>query len=106
VRIVTGRGLHSVGPPVLPEAIAALLARLAGTVVRKYTKEPGGGAVLVKLRPPPAGRRSPPGVGKALAPELVRVAEEALAELGIKATPALIETEARRIIRERDREGK
>lgn len=111
VRLVTGRGLHSVGPPVLPGEIAALLGQLKGKVVASWEPEPGGGVYRVELRRPEARRtemrRPPPDPrptdAKSSAPpggdaELRRRAEESLAELGIKPTPALIQAEMRRLL--------
>lgn len=107
VRIVTGRGLHSVGPPVLPGEIAGLLRRLKGSVVADWAGEPGGGVYRVELRR--AGRGRPaagapmPGnsaVSRSVPardPELRRRAEESLADLGIKPTPALLAAEMRRL---------
>jgi hypothetical protein len=104
VRLVTGRGLHSVGPPVLPRAIEVLLRRLKGTLVRDFDREPGGGAFRIELT------RFPPQMSPTLErptqldPELVRRAQEALSELGVEPTPPLIEAEVRRIVKERNRE--
>jgi hypothetical protein len=102
VRIITGRGTHSVGSPVLPEVIETLLLdRKAGTV-QSYEREVGGGAYRIRLNRPVAPRAQPPVVR--LPAELVRLAEVALADLGIDATPALVEAEVRRIMAERGRE--
>jgi hypothetical protein len=100
VRLITGKGKHSVGPAVLPLAIEDLLRRLKSNLVQDYEREPGGGAFRIRLRRPsrPAPPREPP----ALDPELVRLAEARLAELGIAPTPILLEAEVRRIIRERE----
>lgn len=113
VRIVTGRGLHSVGPPVLPGVISELLRRLRGTVVAAWEGEPGGGAYRVELRRPeprsgprgPGGSAPSPAAAGPAAPsrenaELRRRAEESLAELGITPTQALIAAEMRRLSRE------
>lgn len=106
VRIVTGRGLHSAGPPVLPGEVADLLGGLRGSVVAGFEREPGGGAFLVELRPP-RGRRGPPAkaprppVPEAENAGLRRRAEESLADLGISPTPELIAAEMKRL----DREG-
>lgn len=101
VRLVTGRGMHSVGPPVLPDAVESLLRDLAGGVVRSHEREIGGGVYRVWLnRPGPAPRpRAPTGDGPPR--DLIRLAEESLAELGIDPTPALVEAEVRRIIARR-----
>lgn len=110
VRIITGRGLHSAGLPVLPGEIATLLARLRGGVVSSWEPEPGGGVYRVELRRP-EGRGAPPrrppadpahgarsSAPPAADPELRRRAEESLADLGIKPTPALLEAEMRRLL--------
>lgn len=102
VRLITGRGLHSVGPPVLPGEIADLLRALQGDVVADSEREPGGGVVRVRLRPPPPSPRRSTGTPTARRrtdpadAALRREAEEALAELGIDATPELVEAEIRR----------
>lgn len=108
VRVITGRGRRSVGPPVLRGEIQDLLDGLRGTVVASVTSESAGGAFRVELRRPrhPTGRavrpspatRPPPG---ARDPELTRLALESLAELGVTPTPALLEAEIRRLLRER-----
>jgi hypothetical protein len=100
VRLITGRGMHSVGPPVLPDAIEALLRDLSGGVVRSHERETGGGVHRVWLNRPdavsrPASATRP--VGR-MPSDLVRLAEESLGELGIDPTPALVEAEVRRII--------
>ncbi len=101
VRLITGRGMHSIGPPVLPEAVESLLRDLAGGVVRSHEREVGGGVYRVWLNrsapaPRPRARTRDP-----LPRDLVRLAEESLAELGIDPTPALVEAEVRRIIARR-----
>ncbi|HEV2132146.1 MAG TPA: Smr/MutS family protein [Longimicrobiaceae bacterium] len=105
VRVITGRGLHSVGPPVLPGEIEALLGELKGGVVSSFAREPGGGAYRIELRRISA-RDS--GVVPAADPfadslrgvdsELRRRAEEALWELGVAPTPELIRAEIRRLL--------
>lgn len=107
MRIVTGRGLHSVGPPVLPGEIAGLLRRLKGSVVADWAGEPGGGVYRVELRragrgrpaagAPMPGNSAVSGSVPARDPELRRRAEESLADLGIKPTPALLAAEMRRL---------
>jgi hypothetical protein len=103
VRLITGKGLHSGGPPVLPGAIGDLLRTLRGTVVRDFTREPGGGAYRVLLRrggraaPAPAAVPSLPDED----PALLRAALDALEDLGITPTPALIDAEIRRLRQER-----
>jgi hypothetical protein len=102
VRLITGRGLHSVGPPVLPRAIESLLANLRGSLVQSSDREPGGGAFRVQLTRralEPQSAVQPSAIEPD--PELMRLAEEALAELGVYPTPALVEAEIRRILRER-----
>lgn len=104
VRLITGRGKRSIGPPVLAPAIADLLTRLRGTLVQGYETESAGGVFRVRLiRPrlpsPPIRRPLLP----TLPPEIILEAEQALAELGIASTPALVEVEGRRILRERER---
>lgn len=99
VRIITGRGLHSPGPPVLPGAIEHLLTSMKASAVRAFEAEPGGGAYRVRLKPRPADPKAPI-TQPPRPPHLVRRAEEALAELGITPTPTLIEAEIRRIIKE------
>jgi hypothetical protein len=111
VRVITGWGRHSVGPPVLRGEIEALLARLRGRVVAHYAVEPGGGAFRVELR---RAARPAPQAGPAAAPAadrsardaaLRRRAEEALWELGVEPTPALVEAELRRLRRAADDEA-
>ena len=98
VVIVTGRGLHSPGPPVLPGEIRHLLDTLRGTLVDDWMPESGGGALRVELR---LQRRAAPraaGQPKLLDnPELRRRAEESLAELGIAPTPVLLAAEMQRL---------
>ena len=103
VRIVTGRGLHSVGPPVLPTEIGHLLDTLKGTLVAGHETEPGGGSIRVALRSAAAPVASPQPKLRAgpVDPRLWREAEESLAELGVHPTPALVEAEVERIRRVR-----
>lgn len=105
VRLVTGRGLHSVGPPVLPPAVEGLLREMSGGVVRSYEREPGGGVFRVRLnrvRSPSAPVRHTGDSVKARFPrDVIRAAEESLADLGITPSSALIEAEATRIMRRR-----
>lgn len=103
VRIITGRGLHSVGLPVLPSAIEGLLHSAPGTLVRTYEREPGGGAFLVRLVAPIVARRGRGTTAPTRDPALVLEAQEALADLGIQSTPVLLEAEMQRIIAERVR---
>lgn len=101
-RLITGRGLHSPGLPVLPGAIEELLRSLSGATVRGFEREPGGGVYRVRLNPPdgpPAPAATRPLTRD---PEVVRQAEEALEELGIKPTPELVNAEVARILEERE----
>jgi hypothetical protein len=104
VRLITGRGMHSVGPPVLPTEVRALLQDLEKSIVIGFATEPGGGAFRVELRkpaiPPPLPTAPPRSAAKE-DPALRREAEEALAELGIQATPELLAAEMKRLMRER-----
>lgn len=100
VRVITGRGLHSAGPPVLPGETEALLQSLRGSVVADFASEAGGGAFRVEIqrlrRPvePRAAAERPSGPRD---PELLRRAEEALWELGVQPAPALLRAEMRRL---------
>lgn len=106
VLLITGRGRHSPGPPVLREEIEDLLRRLAGELVGRVEVESGGGALRVELRSPrgvsPVRSARPPAP---YSPELRREAEDALAELGVVPTPELLDAEVRRIRRERQMPG-
>lgn len=103
VRIVTGRGKHSLAGPVLRDEIGALLRERTGGMVIRAEEEAGGGAIRVELRAPRAiPPRAAPPLPKA-SPELLREAEEALAELGVAPTPELLAAEIRRIREERKR---
>jgi hypothetical protein len=100
VVIVTGRGVHSPGGvAVLPGEIEHLLRRLKGTVVAAFSGAPGGGGFHVELRrpPSPAISRDSPRLVPAADPELLRRAHEALWELGVAPTPALLAAEIRRL---------
>src|SRR5690606_2722167 len=70
VRIITGRGRHSVGPAVLPGEIRHLLGSLPA-VVASYEKDASGGAFQVRLRTPIIPRLAPPHAPRA-DPELLR----------------------------------
>lgn len=102
VRIVTGRGAHSAGLPVLRGEIDHLLGGLRGTSVADFALDAGGGAFWVELRrpnPAPATRRSASAAPRQTTDDdaLRRQAEEALAELGITPTPDLVRAEMRRL---------
>lgn len=111
VRIITGRGAHSVGPPVLRGEIDGLLSMLRGTVVSRFSVETGGGAFRIELRHSKRRSEARPAVGPSgappptslagLDPDLRRRAEEMLWDLGIHPTPALVRAEALRLQRER-----
>ena len=93
VRGITGRGTRSVGPPVLRGEVEEMLHALRGSLVSGYTLDSAGGAFRVELARPRsrgAGRsvRRPPLPAD---PDLLRRAEEALWELGVEPTPALLE---------------
>lgn len=106
VVVVTGRGLHSRGLPVLRGEVEDVLRSLKGTVVAGWTGVEGGGAFRVELRRPPSPPPGPPPArrGTPRDPELLRLAHEALWELGIDPTPALLDAEIQRILRERGEE--
>ena len=99
--VVTGRGRHSTGPPVLPGEIRDLLESLRGTVVSDWRLEPSGGAFRVELR---MLRRSTPRRASvplpAHTPEIRRRAEQSLEELGVQVTPVLLAAEIRRLLGE------
>jgi hypothetical protein len=100
VVVVTGRGVHSPGGrPVLPGEVEHLLHGLKGTVVAAFARAPGGGGFRVELRRPPAADPPPPAPRPVPSadPELLRRAHEALWELGVAPTPALLEVEIRRL---------
>jgi hypothetical protein len=79
-----------------------LLTGLTGEVVARWEQTSGGGGFRVELRPPP------PSIARADDGRLLRDhphalrrrAEEALVELGITPTPALVLAEIRRILAE------
>lgn len=100
VRVVTGRGLHSVGRPVLRGEIEGLLRSLKGGLVRDYVADYGGGSFRVELRLPQRASIPPRAAGRPDDPELRRRAEESLEELGITPTPELIRAEMERLGRE------
>lgn len=101
VVVVTGRGNRSAGPPVLRAEIEHLLAGLAGSLVEGFEPVQGGGGFQVTVRRPPR-TPAPPADPTPLAgvdAELLRRAEEALWELGVAPTPALLRAEIRRLRR-------
>ena len=103
VIVVTGRGLHSQGIPVVRNEVEHLLQLLKGTLVVRWESTAFGGGFQVELRRPPQPDRRPPPVPPLLReadPALRRRAEEALWELGIDPTPALLEAEIRRILQD------
>lgn len=105
VVIVTGRGAHSRGEPVLLPEIEHLLEGMRGAEVASWEPSTGGGGFRVSLRPPPPPRGAAAAAEAAILarqhpPELRRRAEESLAELGITPTPALLRAEIRRILDE------
>lgn len=109
VRVVTGRGTRSAGPPVLRGEIGAMLEALRGSLVSYFTLDSGGGAFRVGLermvvRPVPR-RAASSAFLRRTAPDLRRRAEEALWELGVDPTPALLEAEIRRILGETGKES-
>lgn len=57
VEIVTGKGVRSVGRPVLPGLVRELLQGELKSMVREWAGTPGGGAVKVRLRKRSGGRR-------------------------------------------------
>jgi len=99
VVIVTGRGNRSQGLPVLRGEIEDLLAGLAGEVVARWEPTDGGGGFRVQLRPAPSAPSplNDAALLRGIPPDLLRRAEEALHDLGITPTAALLRAEARRI---------
>jgi Smr domain-containing protein len=102
VVVVTGRGNRSGGFPVLRGEVEHLLQGLLGTVVSGFEPLEGGGGFQVRLLRPPEPAAPPPAgaLARDFGPDLVRRAEEALWELGIAPTPALVRAEIRRILAE------
>ena len=100
VRLITGRGLHSVGPPVLPAEIERLLRELKGSLVASFEAEPGGGVYRVALTRPRLPRTLPQRPAPRADPALRHRAEESLAELGITPTEELVRAEMERLKRE------
>jgi Smr domain-containing protein len=99
VIVVTGRGNRSRGLPVLPGEVEHLLDSLAGDVVARWEPTADGGGFRVELRPAPASPRPADDAAtlRGVPPELRRRAEEALHELGVTPTPALLRAEIRRL---------
>lgn len=101
VRLITGWGRHSAGPPVVRGEIEMLLASLRGVAVDKFSLETGGGVFRVTLRPARSGGQVAPIPRKQRRPALRdderRRALESLDELGVTPTPELIEAEALRL---------
>jgi hypothetical protein len=88
---------------VLRGEIEHLLVQLAGEVVARWHVAGGGGGFRVELRPPPVSApRDDAALLRGVPAELRRRAEEALAELGIAPTPALVRAEIRRIVAEEE----
>ena len=107
IRLITGWGRHSVGPPVVRSEVRLLLTDLRGTMVRDFDLETGGGVFRVALRSPPRPPAAPPRARMAVTPapptgEEARRAIESLEELGVTPTPELIAAEVRRLRREAD----
>ena len=102
VVVVTGRGLHSPGLPVLRMEVQHLLERLRGSVVARFESASQGGSFRVELRaptvPPRASRTAAPAPLRDVPAALRRRAEESLAELGITPTEALLAAEVRRLL--------
>ena len=102
VVVVTGRGIHSRGLPVLRGEVEEVLRTLKGTVVHHWSDVSAGGGFRVELRSRPREALPPPPPPPVEHdPELLHLAHEALWELGIAPTPALLDAEVRRILRER-----
>ena len=99
VRLITGRGLHSVGPPVLPTEIEQLLKSLKGSLVGSFQAEPGGGVYRVELVRPRISTTPPKRPAPPPDPALRHRAEESLAELGITPTEELLRAEMERLER-------
>jgi len=107
VVIVTGRGRHSSGLPVLRPEIEHLLEGLRGSTVAEWEPTHGSGGFRVSLRPPaalPGAAAAAETLARQYPPELRRRAEESLAELGVTPTPALLRAEIRRIAAEDEAE--
>jgi hypothetical protein len=97
VRVITGRGLHSPGPPVLRHEVEALLRTLRPELVVDFEVASLGGAFLIELRARRPEAPPPPSRLPWVDPDLRRRAEEALHELGVRPTPELIDAEIRRL---------
>ena len=105
VIVVTGRGRHSAGLPVLPGVVRHLLEELRGTVVNDYGADPAGGAFRIDLRMPTCRARGQRRSEPVPDPALHREAEVRLHELGVSPTPALVRAEVARIVAERGLEA-
>lgn len=108
VRLITGRGRRSLGPPVLRGEIEELLETLRGSVVDHAASDSAGGAFRVELRRSrrPRPPRPPPAPPRTEDLLLRRRAEESLSDLGVDPTPELVRAEMRRIRAEAEgREG-
>ncbi|HEX8393551.1 MAG TPA: Smr/MutS family protein [Longimicrobium sp.] len=110
VMVVTGRGLHSRGIPVVRNEVEDLLTALKGRLVSKWEAASQGGSFRVELRRPPPPERRPPRAFESAVlndanPALRLRAAEALAELGVSPTPALLDAEIRRLLAEGADEG-
>ena len=104
VIVVTGRGLHSQGIPVVRNEVEHVLQRLKGTLVARWESAHFGGSFRIELRKPPPEPPRPstrePALVRDAPPDVRLRAAENLAELGIASTPALLEAEIRRILRD------
>lgn len=109
VIVVTGRGLHSQGLPVVRGEVEHLLTELKGGIVSRWEDTHYGGGFRVELRSPPREHKPfppprPPHERAEVEPDLLLLAHEALWDLGIAPTPALLDAELRRLRRERGQE--
>ncbi|MBB4637320.1 Smr/MutS family protein [Longimicrobium terrae] len=110
VIVVTGRGLHSRGIPVVKNEVEDLLTALKGRLVSGWEDASQGGSFRVELRrPPPPARPAAPVFRSPVLddahPALRLRAAEALAELGVSPTPALLDAEIRRMLAEGAEDG-
>ena len=102
VVVVTGRGARSRGLPVLRAEVEHLLEGLRGTLVAGWESGHAGGSFRVELRrpPPTPPAPAPSRLLRDAPPDLRLRAQEALWELGVAPTPALLEAEIRRLLAE------